>query len=90
MLPVSSLNTIPIVTSGVHAGTPPMFDVYFKPSNSDQTDFRIVDPSGYAQTGTTTITLTGTFTSGSYYVVPKATGFDGITVYGLPSNVSAF
>jgi methionine-rich copper-binding protein CopC len=84
------INNIPSVTGGIHAGTLPTFDVYFKPSNSDQTDFRIIDPSGYSQSGTTTITLAGAFTSGSYYVVPKATGFDGVTVYGTPSNVSAF
>lgn len=72
--------------SGMPTGTLLDFDVYHKSPSDDRLDFRLV--SGTSVSGTATqrvISKIGGFAPGQYYVVPKVTGLDGVTVYGVPS-----
>ena len=83
-----TVNNVPAVSGGVKPGTVVDFDVYYKPNNNEgQTEYRKISFTGI--TGTATRIITGTFATGTYYVVPKVTGFDGVTVYGVSSSIGS-
>jgi len=83
------VTSLPAIT-GMPSGKLLDFDVYYKSIYSDQMDFRKI-ATGTPIGTTTTMTIgppSGGYLPGSYYVVPKVTGLDGVTVYGVPSNVA--
>jgi hypothetical protein len=81
------VSNLPAIT-GMPAGTVLDFDVYYRAYGDDLLDYRKITVGAITGTTNRTIQASGAFAPGRYYVIPKVTGLNGITVYGIPSNVT--